>query len=1002
MGEAILRFLTESLKRISNVTYRTFGGILEGAMSLVGSAFKGVLSYHQEGISFARQMGMSFKQSQAYTNVLINRASELGQKYGIAADKVFELQRNISAATGRQMMLNNAQAEAQVRINKLVDTATSNRFTEEIITHMGGQIQSVQKAIERSYATAAKSGLDAAKFSERVAQNLQLANKLSFKNGIEGITRMTILSERLGFNLQSVEAAANNFMELDKAIENAAHLQMLGGAASAFGSNPLTMSYEANYDPEAFMTRITNMLQGLATFNTKTGMADVNGMNKDFVKAIAQAAGMSYEEAMSIAKNQATVQYKENQFGAVLQNPRYTEEMRNFILNTSYIQDGKLMMTDSLGIGREISQFSEKELMEKMGLSKMSDSELIASQAQTLTSIQELAEGTWTSMNANMARGVNEQIPAIMGIMRQMAEPLVNFSKEMGSALGGVLKVGMEALPSILKVLKPIGNAVLSLVKLAGEWPKTTFYILAGVQAIRMLLAANRGGEGIIDRFRNRRRGRGVHTRRFFRRNPTPNASPRRFQLGERVRNTFNGARNRIGQVGTKIGDKLRAFRKDALNSAKNAWTTMRTPEIGIRGARLSRVARTALKGGLGGIAVGLGGMATDALLNSGVVDKNSVGGQLLSGASTLLNSNTAQMGAMGSIFGPIGAGIGALVGVGLDVKNDYEKWKQKNPEGSFWEYSKEKVGKVMSTFTAFGSEMKKGFSNVTQAYKDAGGGIKGVANAAWSAIKEFNPFAVAHKGVVSLLGSKKTKGHASGGIVGGDSFNGDKVLTRVNSGEMILNHAQQTALFNLLNGKADPNLNTNVGVVKSSVNNIMFTNRDRTQSRIGIGREMDIALRPLSVTRDIDNTRGTIGAYAFNRARQTTTVKTQPLRFSLDAVDGGVHSTLTSRNDVQAKPVGEKEYIYIPPQASRYNGNASAVTVKDFNINISGTIKLDAGNSQKSVSTQELLNDRQFVNSLKELIKQSINNDINGGRFMNDVAQMRGLPAQTALWGRK
>ena len=120
----------------------------------------------------------------------------------------------------------------------------------------------------------------------------------------------------------------------------------------------------------------------------------------------------------------------------------------------------------------------------------------------------------------------------------------------------------------------------------------------------------------------------------------------------------------------------------------------------------------------------------------------------------------------------------------------------------------------------------------------------------------------------------------------------------------------------------------------------------------------------------------------------------------ALEKVDGGVRSTLSTRNDVQAKPVGEREYIYVPPKVQAPNGGS--VTVNDFNINISGTIKLDAGNSQKSVSTQELLNDRQFVNSLKELIKQSINNDINGGRFMNDVAQMRGLPAQTALWGRK
>lgn len=39
-----------------------------------------------------------------------------------------------------------------------------------------------------------------------------------------------------------------------------------------------------------------------------------------------------------------------------------------------------------------------------------------------------------------------------------------------------------------------------------------------------------------------------------------------------------------------------------------------------------------------------------------------------------------------------------------------------------------------------------------------------------------------------------------SGGIVGGNSFSGDKVVAHVNSGEMILNRKQQTNLFNMAN----------------------------------------------------------------------------------------------------------------------------------------------------------------------------------------------------------
>lgn len=45
--------------------------------------------------------------------------------------------------------------------------------------------------------------------------------------------------------------------------------------------------------------------------------------------------------------------------------------------------------------------------------------------------------------------------------------------------------------------------------------------------------------------------------------------------------------------------------------------------------------------------------------------------------------------------------------------------------------------------------------------------------------------------------------GYASGGIVGGGKYVGDKQLARLNSGEMVLNHGQQTRLWNILTGES-------------------------------------------------------------------------------------------------------------------------------------------------------------------------------------------------------
>lgn len=74
----------------------------------------------------------------------------------------------------------------------------------------------------------------------------------------------------------------------------------------------------------------------------------------------------------------------------------------------------------------------------------------------------------------------------------------------------------------------------------------------------------------------------------------------------------------------------------------------------------------------------------------------------------------------------------------------------------------------------------------------------------------------------ISQIASTPKPSFNNGGIVGGSSFNGDRVDARVNSGEMILNRAQQTNLFNMANGQGLTNGQNNQSqeiVVHTTVN---------------------------------------------------------------------------------------------------------------------------------------------------------------------------------------
>ena len=841
------------------------GSGLTGAFKLFGNFLKTgsqqMVKFQKEGISYARSMGMSLKEAQAYTNTLIERTEVLAQKYGVTAEQIAAVQRNLSEATGRQLMLNNQEAEWAVQINKLVGEQTAKAFTAEIMNHMGGQLSTAQGAVSKAYATAAKRGLDAANFSAKVAQNLSLANKLSFRNGVDGITRMTALSEKLGFNLQSIASAADKFLELDASIENAAQLQMLGGSAAVYGGNPLTMAYEANYDPEAFTERMTNMLKGYATFNRSTGMGEVNGMNRDFVKNIANAMGIGMEEAMTIAKKQAELGYKEGAVGGKLWN--LSESQRDFIMNKSYVdaKTGHVMVNGENGPIDVSKDGITRELVESMQkFDRMSEKDLMETQASKLTDINEKMKGIEERISAIFAEKIQKFLNGtLMPNMDKFGNLLANIAKPMSEILPPILdalgNVVNTVLPPVADFFKQHGNAIAEFMKNIGEkmgavitwmtkWPKTALAILGtwwitkkalgGVSFGRSATTAGaRAGKSVFGGFK--KFGSWMHK-----------GSPHSFFKSE----------YRVGRDVLGYGKTKSFF--SAMNSARK-MTPLTTKLTGAAGLGISAFQAIGAQTEYN--------REKERILNSDMseaekkkaldkirVDKNSeIGGAVGSGVGTVLGT---------FFFGPLGGIIGGAVGQfagqfigkywdpivdtakkalngilsGLkfiwDGALNFGKWiVDHNPIdmliksigkifGKDWSLK----GSIKSVLGWFGEKRTNGgivgegakslitnnevYSNSSIIEKHTNGGL--VGNTSNSVItnnfsKEiFNNDSVIEK-------------HDIGGIVGGSSTQGDKIITGLNSGEMVLNKEHQLSLFNFINGL--PSLLSKVG----ATNNVTY-----------------------------------------------------------------------------------------------------------------------------------------------------------------------------------
>ena len=992
MPQALLAIFTQ----IASVIGGGINGALGMMTSLISKGFQATIQFHKEGISFAREVGLSAKEAQAYTQVLTERTEKLALKYGVTVDAIKEVQRGIVDATGKQYMLNEAEAERQVQINKLVGAGTANQFTEQMMNHMGAQLSTVQGAVSKAYATAAKSGLNVAKFSKEVAKNLSLANKLSFRDGVNGIIRMTALSEKLGFNLQSVENAANKFMDLDSAIESSAQLQMLGGAAGAYGSNPLTMAYEANYDPEAFTERMTKMLGGYAQFDAKTGMANVNGMNRDFVKNIAQAMGISMDEAMSIAKKQAEIKYKEGAYSTEL--GKISKENRDAVLNRSYVDTntGHLMINDVSGKAHDITKngLDESILEELQKFDNMSEKDIMQKQAETLTDIQQQIDGIGDSFAASIAKHLNQYIPGATTAIKNFAKEVQPSVVEIGRNVGEIVKTALDWLRENKETIKNVAKGVFGVTAwLTKHWP-----LLIALWAGKKILGASLPGGTTLGGKLGAKALGGVKNVGGKALNAVKTMWKTPFKLAKssiRATKAFKGA--------ITHGSGL----KGAFSAAKTSLS---------RAGTLKTFGKLAKSGGIG-ILGAVGGIGVDYLADKGKIQKGGKAHQALKATTTAV-----EYGAVGAMFGPLGAGIGAAVGA---VKGAYDTWKSlpENADKDFIDYAKsvgdsiveggkeafnwakEKVGPALSAVNKDieerGGYLSVAFNAITTPIRLFINAIEGIGKLilhpvdtiknSWNSFKNWwnsdNKLERLWNVVKNAVIGEK---HADGGIVGGNSYSGDRILTGLNSGEMVLNKDQQTQLFKFIQNASS--ILTKIG----SSNGVTYYNASNKYSNLSSSYDtsrISSILDNRSIREKHSAIHNNVGGNILSNILSTI----------FNSNSNIVSSALNTNNNIKTVPFGENSFRKIPKSDyTEYSYNKGGeIIVKDINLNVNGTLKLDAGTVTKNLDINQLLSDTTFISSLKDLIKQSINNDMNGGRFMNDNATLRGSLGTTTYWGR-
>ena len=994
-----MNFLTNLLGVLGSGFNSLFGLVT----STMQKGFQAAIQFHKEGVAFARETGLSAKQAQAYTETLIQRTQVLANKYGVSAEAIAQVQRGLSEATGKQLMLNDAQAEGFVQINKLVGAQNASKFTEEIMNGMGGQIDTVQGAISKVYATAAKQGLNAKKLTDKVAQNLGMANRLSFRNGINGLTRMAALSEKLGINMASVESAAGQFMDLDKAIENAAQMQMLGGSAAVNFGNPLTAAYEANYDPEAFAKRMSDSLGSYATFDAKTGMSNINGMNMDFVRNIAKTMGISVEEASKMAKKQAEVKYKENQFGSTLDKYGLNEDQKNFLINNSQVKNGELVYTDAKGVEHNVNQegISPELIDEMQRIANMSDKDIMLDQASHLKSIDEQITGAQSKVAASFAEGLQPHIDGIRDNIEGLGDFFSEYAKVWGADTGRVVGEAMAWINENGETIKNVASGILDGVTkvfdfVSKHW-KELLIAVASWKLIGKPLIGGPGGLGA-------KAAKGIMGKLGSSASKGLKIGGAALGVGIGAYKAFTADNNadRGEGIGTAVGAVVGTAIAGPIGSAVGGW-------LGGEGGRLIGEHWESIKD----FAKGAWESTKEFASSAWDATKDFASGvwngikDLAKGIWNLVPEDARK--AISDAFDAV-APIAKEVWKGIKVYAEGVWAAVKGAALGVWSV-------VKGTALGAWSIIKGAALGVWEVAKGAALGVWEVVKGVWEGL--WDVISAPFKAISDVVEGVKTgvaqifDGHIIDGImsIGGGIFKG---LWDLISAPFKAIYDVGAGVFNGI-GEVIKGVWNGVGeFVKGVWNGI-------GEFVKGIWNGVGEFVKGLweGITGIWDKGKNWVkdkwdkvtggghaeGGFINSGARGVE----HPVLAQKDEVilnptqQKNFMAIANGETPVKSKPVvGENsEYIYKPNGTETSNVNGNTITVKDFNINLSGTLRLDGGNSSKNIDMNALLNDYQFMNALKEMIKTSINNDMNGGRFMNDLATLRGQISSSSIIGR-
>jgi len=303
-----LEILKKTVKEVglANLAYKGMGKAWDKIPGLAKKTYRWVtdlkaLEMSKEIKQAELSMGILSNQSKFFSKTM-SKASESTIQIGFGIKDMAKSQAEYSESIGRSMMLSERGYEAMAEIAKgtslgVEGAATMAASMEGFGLSVEGSRDAVQETVDAAY----KMGANATKTLKELGTALKMAQKYHFKGGVTGMADMAAYASKMNMDMENVSSMAEKVFRPEGAVEMSARLATMGGQMARLG-DPFTLMFKARNDMEGFMKDVGAAASEFAQFNEKTGEFDINGLQLDRMRELADITGLSVENMSEMAR----------------------------------------------------------------------------------------------------------------------------------------------------------------------------------------------------------------------------------------------------------------------------------------------------------------------------------------------------------------------------------------------------------------------------------------------------------------------------------------------------------------------------------------------------------------------------------------------------------------------------------------------------------------------------------------------------------------------------